>query len=367
MIPASKERIHQMENHIFITKNIYKTIEDRSEWNEALVNIAKYCTDSSFGGASLIPLDEDMSEWRFGSNQDPKTEELYYNHWRNKSPLSVYTRKKIENDFLYVDDSFLSDKQIDKIPFYMEFLREFGVRRIHHAMFKTENGNRFLLSVQSPDGLTIQSSAIIKQNLTRIIPHVIQAVGTGISFNKSKNFHEIFENSFKEMPFGIALINSENKIVYANNNLIRMESDGIFIKNNTIQVKSSDGNSKFSRLLSGSGDIHNPIKIKTETDKIFFAKVINVSSKMEQTRMVIFSIHRVNSETEAILSNLFLTASQSKIACLIANGNSIKDSSLKMNITEGTARQMVKDIFVRLGVNSQSQLTAFVKNISFIA
>ncbi|WP_082783723.1 LuxR C-terminal-related transcriptional regulator [Acetobacter malorum] len=61
-----------------------------------------------------------------------------------------------------------------------------------------------------------------------------------------------------------------------------------------------------------------------------------------------------------------LSPSQAKISCLLTEGLSIKEAALKMGISEGTARQMVKEIFSRLEINSQNKLISFVKSVNFI-
>lgn len=58
-----------MKRYEFITKDIYKTIKDNYYWDECLRNISSYCTNSSYGGASLIPMDKNMQNWRYGSKK----------------------------------------------------------------------------------------------------------------------------------------------------------------------------------------------------------------------------------------------------------------------------------------------------------
>lgn len=61
-----------MKRYEFITKDIYKTIKDNYYWDECLRNISSYCTNSSYGGASLIPMDKNMQNWIYGSKKIQK-------------------------------------------------------------------------------------------------------------------------------------------------------------------------------------------------------------------------------------------------------------------------------------------------------
>ncbi|GAN90535.1 transcriptional regulator LuxR [Gluconobacter frateurii M-2] len=362
-----------MKRHEFITKDIYKTIKDNNYWYNCLKNISYYCTESSYGGAAIIPMDADMQNWRYGSNENTETENLYYNYWKNKSPLSEnYSKIDLTSGFIYKDDQFLSENEIDHIPFYQDFLRVFGVRRIHNVLFKTDVGHRFILSVQSPIGMDNKDSEKIKQNMIKVTPHIINSVELSINFNRKSKSIRIFENLFEEIPYGVAILNENNTVIHANRILLNMENDGIFIKDGKIRTKYNSYNKNIEKIISQNSSINKVFKIYCESGKILYGKIIILEKDLDtstngSTKMIVFSIQNVGLKTEAVLRDLFLTKSQAKIACLIANGKSVKDSALEMKISEGTARQMVKEIFSRIGINSQSQLTAFVKNISLIS
>lgn len=215
-----------------------------------------------------------------------------------------------------------------------------------------------MLSVQSPLEMDRHHSEKIKENMFRVTPHIINAIELSIDFNDNSKSIRIFENLFEEIPYGIAILNEHNIIIHANNVLLNMENDGIFIKDGKIMSQKACENQVF--------------QIRCENEKIIYGKIIILESDLDaykngRTKIIVFSIQNVGLKTEAVLQDMFLTKSQAKIACLIANGKSIKDSALEMCISEGTARQMVKEIFSRIGINSQAQLTAFVKNISLIS
>lgn len=362
-----------MKRYEFITKDIYKTIKDNYYWNECLRNISNYCTNSSYGGAALIPMDENMQDWRYGSNENTETENLYYNYWKDKSPLSKnYGKINLDSGFVYKDDQFLSEEEINNIPFYQDFLRFFGVRRIHNIFFKTKTDHRFMLSVQSPLEMDRHHSEKIKENMFRVTPHIINSIELSIDFNDNSKSIRIFENLFEEIPYGIAILNEHNIIIHANNVLLNMENDGIFIKDGKIRTKHNSDNKNIEKIMSQKACENQVFQIRCENEKIIYGKIIILESDLDvykngRTKIIVFSIQNVGLKTEAVLQDMFLTKSQAKIACLIANGKSIKDSALEMCISEGTARQMVKEIFSRIGINSQAQLTAFVKNISLIS
>jgi DNA-binding CsgD family transcriptional regulator len=112
----------------------------------------------------------------------------------------------------------------------------------------------------------------------------------------------------------------------------------------------------------------NTVKVFGKNGDLFIGRFFDLKKNIDHaSRFIIFNNVRVNKDTEILLKEFFLSPSQARLACLIANGESIKDASLTLNITEGTARQMIKEIFSKTGVNSQAKLVSFVRDISNIA
>ncbi|WP_156473876.1 hypothetical protein [Acetobacter malorum] len=366
-----------MDNIKGIIDDIHKTIDNKNHWKNVVKEISKYCNGNNGGGASLIPLEGNMIEWRYGSNDDKKADLLYYSHWREKSPMLDYVNRNINKDLFCLDDSFLSDDDINHHPFYQEFLKEFGVKRVHQILFKIEQGDRFILSVQSPwDDLDVNPKQINKK-LREITPYIKNYLSIAFKFNSMNNTKKIFESLLEDMVCGIVFLNESNKIVHANKKMIDMQKYGLFIKNDVIVMPDNQSHYKFKLFLKQVeenpgknffkfyGKDGNLLSVRI----IYFPEISQSIKNSDSTinKVVIFSPEFVSDNTENILKEFFLSPSQAKISCMLANGISIKEAAVKMNISEGTARQMVKEVFVRLGINSQNKLISFVKNISFMS
>lgn len=366
-----------MDNIKGIISDIHKTIDDKNNWKNVVKEISRYCNESNGGGASLIPLENNMVEWRYGSNDDKKADLLYYSHWRKKSPMINCINRNIDKDLFCLDDSFLSDSDINHHPFYQDFLKEFGVKRIHQILFKIEQGDRFILSVQRPwDDLDVNPKKI-NEKLKEITPYVRNYLSIAFKFKSMNNTKKIFESLLEDMVCGVVFLSENNKILYSNKQIIDMQKYGIFIKNDTINMPDNQSHYKFKLFLKQVEENpgRNFFKFYGKDGNLLSVRIIyfpktseglkSLDSKVN--KIVIFSPEFVNDNTENILKEFFLSPSQAKISCMLANGISIKESAIKMNISEGTARQMVKEIFVRLGINSQNKLISFVKNISFMS
>lgn len=353
-----------------IIKNIYATIDNRSLWKKSLATIAEYCNGSNEGGAALVPLDPDCVQWRYGSSKNEESDLLYYSQWSGKSPLRSYKPQSMPGDFCYIDDSFLTDKELDHSPFYQEYLKDFGVRRLQNCLFENFRGKKFLLSIQNPIDAPADTLSTSKKKLITLIPHIIQAINIGDNFYYNKNTKDCFQCLIDNMPYAIAIFDKQNNILFANHKMIDMEQYGIFIINNRIKNKYEDSKIKIEKLLN-STEKDTYITFSTKSQKKFIAKIgfFNNIKKNNQDISLLFPkfliIHdcHINKNTEKILKNFFLSPAQSKISCMIANGLPVKEIAKTLNITEGTARQTIKEAFTRLDINSQVKLASFIKDI----
>lgn len=354
-----------------IIRNIYATIDNRSLWKNSLANIAKYCNGNDEGGAALVPLDPDCVQWRYGSSKTEDSDLLYYSQWQGKSPLRAYKPQSMPGDFFYIDDSFLSDEKLDHSPFYQEYLKNFGVRRLQNCLFENFQGKRFLLSVQKPINAPTDTVLASKKKLLMLIPHIIQAINIGDNFYSNKNAKDCFQGLIDSMPYAIAIFDKQNNVLFANQKMLDMEQYGIFILNNRIKNKYEESKIKIEKLLQSSTQ-DTFATFSTKSEKNFIAKIgfFNNANGNNQDIASTFSkfliIHdcNINKSTEKVLKNFFLSPAQSKISCMIANGLPVKEIAKSLNITEGTARQTIKEAFTRLDINSQVKLASFIKDIN---
>ncbi len=184
---------------------------------------------------------------------------------------------------------------------------------------------------------------------------------------------EIFEYLVKHLPFGVIIANEKNDITFKNIIAERL------LKTNEIDYKSllssiiSIDNNRRSSGREGSSKCNRKIitHINGKNSETYFAKIlrikkINQGSDEGDFSIIVFTSGKVDLKTEKILSELFLTPSQSRIACLISNGLSLKDAASFLGIKESTARQNMKEVISRLGVKSQKDVVAFVKNLAAV-
>ncbi|MFT9257452.1 MAG: helix-turn-helix transcriptional regulator, partial [Acetobacter sp.] len=231
-----------------IIEEIYSTIDNKSHWDTALVHIARYCMGHSGGGAALVPLDDGVSLWRHGSNPDPQAEYLYYTYWKNKTPLATHVPQTLDRDFIYIDDSFLSDSIVDNHPFYQEYLKIFGVRRVSNVIFKTFRNERFMVSLQTPVEASVTELSRIRKNITTIIPHISRSLNLGMKFHQTDAMKASFEEFIYNIPYAVAFLDAHDRVVFCNEKMQEMEKEGVFILGGKIKIPFQTSGADFENI-----------------------------------------------------------------------------------------------------------------------
>lgn len=349
-----------------IINRIYETIEKPEEWNNLLKEISVYCLGIHDGGASIIPVEDGFEKYIFGSSDNKEAYIMYYNEWKNKSPLKNIIDENKNKNLYYVDDSFLSNKEIDFNPFYQDFLNKFGVRRVSNIIFKIEEGKTFLFSVQSPVDINDSDRKKIKLKMNNIIDSIKLSFLLSFKFNHINNANKLFSEYIKNQNYIIFSMDEKNNIVEQETNIKNYLKYGIIIKNRLIDLESIEDRNKFNTALKLSKEQKKDkfLKINNKYTNNMIIRVVYLD-KDELNRntyfgvidkYVIITMESINKNTEYALRQFHLSPSQAKMSCLLAEGLSIREASLKMEISEGTARQNVKEIFARLEINSQNKL-----------
>lgn len=60
-----------------------------------------------------------------------------------------------------------------------------------------------------------------------------------------------------------------------------------------------------------------------------------------------------------------LTPKEAQLTAVIGHGRPLEEAAAELGISIGTARTHLKHTFMKLGVNSQVQLVALVRNVAF--
>ena len=72
---------------------------------------------------------------------------------------------------------------------------------------------------------------------------------------------------------------------------------------------------------------------------------------------------------EHIIEKLFgLTPTEAYLASLLANGFTLQEAAIKLDITENTVRSYCKRIFAKMGINRQADLVRIIlKSVALLA
>ncbi|WP_197459265.1 hypothetical protein [Acetobacter malorum] len=228
-------------------------------------------------------------------------------------------KKNINQKLFFLDDSFLSNNEISKNPFYQEFLREFGVKRIHNAIFRLDSGERFLFSIQEALDEKEENQNEIANKFKTLTPHIIQALSLSIKFHNLQNECAVSKKVFNHLGCFFVFLDEKNQFIYTNVSVYDLEQKGIRIKENKVYIENLKYRNSFKSLLNSDEEFrffsfyHNEEKINSRI--INLPKQYNFLGEDHKNskKVIIFSPAMVNYNTENILKELFLSPKQAQL------------------------------------------------------
>jgi DNA-binding CsgD family transcriptional regulator len=218
-----------------VIESIHAASLDAALWPAAL----EAATDLVGGVAATIEIAERGSfrHDTFYSHGVPKPEEMaYLSHYAPLSPRfppEVLRQRpgEINWDYRVVDET-----AIEQSPFYMDFLAKLGMRYFVGGIIKTAPTEFGAFAIQrSPRNGHVDRSEI--DLMRRLVPHASQAMEVTRRLRRVAEAKCALESAFDWLPEGVALLDADGRITYANEALaaIARAGDGIAIRDRRIE------------------------------------------------------------------------------------------------------------------------------------
>jgi DNA-binding CsgD family transcriptional regulator len=369
---------NRLESYSGLVEQIYSAVAVRDKWQTVMVMLANVLGG---GTASLIPLDDDDDTWRVSSAQDPTMARLYYERWWKLCPIRPLMPIDQPSDIGFLDDSFLSDTQIAQHPYYRDYLRPLGVGRRHYAFLRPVPGRSFCLAVTRPIEALPETAEQMK--LRRLLTsHVKLALALSLLVERTRQSHDGFEAIFLASRYGAAVLDSHGHVLTVNPALERVSGDGIVVSKGRLAASLSAEQPALSGFLA---TIRSRIPGKRTASLVrltrpsgrapLIVRAIPLASLQPRKRaistssnmLILVAADDIDADVEPLLRHLGLSPSEARLARRISNGESPEHAAAVLKITIGTARQVLKAVFAKLEVRSQSQLARTVHSLEAIS
>ena len=355
---------------------------------------------NSFGAASAqifsMSSDEKVTFTETIVAHNPKThaavsEKVIEENWEGLEvgvdPRMAYSAT-LPAGFVFHDHQFITDRAINKHPFYQDFLRKFDLRYGAGANLEAASPtHQTLLSFNH----SAKQGAIADEQIrafAAIVPHAQRAMRMRNQLQQKEAVNQSLMQLLDERRVGIALLDRNGEVLEMNAALTRIieNSDGLIYHGKTLRPSSAIDQKAFKALLTTalgastlaptrfaptfihrpSGEhryIANVVPVDTQKDSL---SAIRPTTPLQSVRAVLSIWDPSNSSTPhigVVRSYFDLTNKEAILACDLASGLTLNQIAELRCITVQTARSHLKSIFAKTAITRQSDLVRLVANL----
>jgi DNA-binding CsgD family transcriptional regulator/PAS domain-containing protein len=359
-------------------ETIYDAAPDPSRWPHALQAIADVFGDV---GANLLWRRDDGS---FGNIVSPKLRDALQDYEREE-----WWRQDIRagraHDYGYrtnqgaiTDRHLVTAEEIEAHPIYTRFLARHGLRWTAGTEI-------------SPDPMTIVTISLQRSNAKAAFTDDELSVLTRLGLYAEKSLRlsmRLFDAELSKAGLGEALarvgmgvfvLDSLSRVVFSNPAGERLLCDGLALVNQRLLVARSRERTvletAIAQAIRGAPDdlAAEPKSIlihRQHTDRPLVVYVLPIAAAsgavarfLTHACVIVLAIDPQASDPPdpaVVRDVLGLTLGEARVAALVGTGLSPRESAKKLNITEETARTVLKRVFSKVGVSRQSELVALL-------
>lgn len=302
-------------------------------------------------------------------------------------PRMAYS-SKLPAGFVFHDYQFISDREIDRHPFYQEFLRRFDLRYGIGANLEVASStHQTLLSFNHSEAQGAISPEQMKA-FGLIVPHAQRAMKMRRQLQQTESVKQSLMTLLDNRGTGIALLDSQGNVVEMNATLKKMlaSDDGLTLTRRRLRPSSAFDQRHFDELLA---ELLRPANFQPKSFRETFihrpsgkhqyivnAVPINAQRAIPPDNLTVETarsvkavlsisdpVHSRTPEVSLVRSYFGLTYKEALIACDLASGMTLDQSATQRSITKQTARSHLRSVFSKTAISRQSDLVRLIANL----
>jgi DNA-binding CsgD family transcriptional regulator len=309
----------------------------------------------------------------------------YASLWHGRDIVRNAVTARVDAGETYTDWAILSKKTIDKDPFYQDFRRKHGIRHQVGRVSDYHSPRSMRFAVQLPVGRPPESAAFQAQ-FDMIADHVCRAFALSSLSAPADDIRVSFGRVMASFRHAVAIVDHNAKVVFANESLEHLGSDGLQIVDGLLQTASGRDQQALDGLLQDAisvvdTGIRSPFVFVARPSRRqpLLVRAVPLSRRDRRsavadglsTGTALVVVVEMDGKTSENLGRALhlrgLTAGEARVAALIGTGLSPLEVSTRLGLTEGTVRTRINDIFQKLGISRQSQLARIVTQIDLLS
>jgi DNA-binding CsgD family transcriptional regulator len=343
---------------------------DPTLWNVAMDVAAQ---ESGGVGSILLPVDEPLPAVPSSSSLGEASEYYFEQEWhrrdeRYRGVPALKTRG------IVVDFDFFTNEEIERHPYYREFLGRFGLRWFAGVPIRTPNGT-CCLSIQR----TIKQGPFSKSQQQRLAQW-----GSRLSVHATLAHHlgrarvhgamDLLEN----LGAPAIILGAFGRVLRVNGSAEQRLCPELQIRNGRLSVADREASDQIANALrrimeSKGARALGPVAIPRRARRPIILRFIRIDG-IDANPFLHASVIALIADTEADarphaeeFSRLFgLTTAEARLARLLSAGEDLAHAAENLHITGETARSRLKSIYAKTDTHKQGALVALFSRIEHL-
>lgn len=367
-----------------ILASFHETVWDDSHWPTTSGLIDEACgTKGNFlgfgGGTSWEDIDVLFTWTCYRGQRHPELERLYrevYLPVDERVPRIV----QLPDSRLVHVSSFYTDREVKTSRLYNEALPLYNSRNGLNARLDGPGGSHIIWAVADPvEGGDWSSGQV--ETIERLLPHLRQFVRVRQALVDAGALNSTMATLFGNARMGVIQLDRHGRVVEANDeacNLLR-RGDGLVDRTGFLHASLREEDEKLQKLLAGTlppfGGQGVGGSLVVSRTLLPFGVVLHISPVSEGRRdaysrrvaavvLVVDPLNRATVDPGLLAIALGLTAAESNVAALLAQGNTIRDIAVKTGRSETTIKWHLRNIFGKHGLSGQVELVRLAMSFS---
>lgn len=282
---------------------------------------------------------------------------------------------------MYLASDTVTDRELgleeehERHPFFTQFLRKYGLRWIASVNIAPDPNIYAFVSVhRAPEkgAFTREECA----SLFRLGRHAEKSLRLGIKLMESETASGGFSELFNSLDMGVLLLDGSERIVFANDaakGLLRgglLESDRLAAREPADRVAlqaalsaavETDAEAALKPVILQRASDLPPLAVYVLPLRSALSPALEPLLVRSQFIVLVVEMKSGAPADPALVRDLLgLTLGEARVAALIGTGLTPREASQRLDISESTARTVLKRVFQKAGVSRQSELAALM-------
>ena len=370
-----------------LLSSLYDAMLDDAEWPAASALVDRICGSKgnilvSGEGGLGTDLEVYFARCCYRGERREEFEDEYFRVYHHIDERGPRLRRLPDSRIVSIDDLYTDDEKRTSIA-YNEMLARSDTANCLHARMDGPNGSRIIWTAADPVDRDGWSSERV-ETLARILPHIRQYVRVRLALVGAQALGATMTGLLENTRCGIVQLDRRGRIVEVNERargLLR-KGRGLSDSRGQLRARIPAEDARLQRILAGAlprSGARGTSATMTVTRPADLPPrlVLHVSpvgkhlpdrgaSEVAAVVLLVEPETSMTSDPELVGSALGLTAAESRVAVMLAEGCTLRDIAAATGRTTGTVRWHLQRIFEKNGISRQVELVQLVRSLSVL-